>query len=52
MGINAKVECAHNRAFRYKVNYELTGNPLVSVVVTTRAAKSKETVRFLKVAQT
>ena len=48
MGINAKVECAHNRAFRYKVNYELTGNPLVSVVVTTRAAKSKETVRFLK----
>lgn len=36
VGIEAKVECAHGRAFRYKIDYSLLDKPLVSLVIPTR----------------
>ena len=36
IGIPAKVECSHGRAFRYLVSYETGEQPLVSLIVLTR----------------
>lgn len=36
LGIQAKVECAHGRDFRYKIDYPLVGEPPVSLVMPTR----------------
>ncbi len=47
-GISAEVECSHGRAFRYKVNYEIKENSLVSIIVTSRAFEDEETLKFLQ----
>lgn len=40
MDVQAKVECAHGRAFRYKIEYPLSDEPLVSLIVPTRGGAS------------
>lgn len=36
LGVRATVSCAHGRDFRYKTDYEIEGNPPISLVLPTR----------------
>lgn len=48
LGIEASVSCAHGRDFRYKVDYPLVGEPLVSLIVPTRGgATLQETLQSI-----